>query len=351
MNFIIYSDIIQNIIGQNERPIGPTDGLSQPSQKINLPPASEHLTSFHVAVKTVPSPDHKANEIFSGNDGNEDIYAIEKESRTVFVGDGMGGEGSGGYFASRRASEIIMDTLRENDKLPTQDLDMIKGRLEESVRAAHRVVKVERPGEGTTASLAREVILADGSKKLVWANVGDSSIRVFRDGRLIPISKAHSVQRLARESKVLPPEIPEYFRITTDETLQEVNDELEQTNRPRDFLNHDLSAFLQFYFSYRNKITSQVGIKEEIDIDLGIFDLQQGDIVVMFTDGVDDTLTRDEITEVIANANSNIDSIPAALIAAAQLKCADAKEIWDANFAGKHGRAKPDDITVAAWKA
>lgn len=355
-------------MGQNERPMGPgpIDGSSQPSQNVNLPPASEREVPFHVAMLSVPSPDHAKVTADTGKEANEDFSAVDLPTRTVLVEDGVGGKGDGGgYLASRLAAKTIREALAESDAYPTQNFEEIEARFRNAISRAHNKVLDEKkvkdaellaenpnirrlPEFATTVSLAREVVLPDGSKQLVWASAGDSSIRVFRNGELLKVTTAHSAQKAALDS--------EFIDRASFERIEGLLEQVEHPGifwkeNPTDMFGYSLGEEFMHYFSQRNLISSAVGLNDDIAIVTGVFQLQEGDIVLMYTDGVDDTLTKEEIKSIVADAKDNVTGIPQALITAAQQKCAQPNAIWDGNYVGDSGRAKPDDITVAAWKA
>ena len=241
-------------------------------------------------------------------------------------------------------------------------------RLRHAIQEAHKRVREEKtrvdaaidpqkekPSEfATTVSLTREVVLPDGSKHLVWANVGDSSIRVFRDGKLLKISTAHSAHWQAMKSGEI-----------SESLFSIIEENIETVERPGEFLmskeSDDSSKayeywqaeMFMYFFERRNQIASAVGFDiEELPIESGEFELREGDIVISYSDGNDDILLKREIETAIARTNGHVDSIPESIIAAAKKKSADPKNIWDGNRVGHNGRAKrPDDMTVAAWKA
>lgn len=113
-------------------------------------------------------------------------------------------------------------------------------------------------GSTLTAAYVKE-------KKLFWLSIGDSHIYLYREGKLTQMNKDHNYAALLQE-KV------EAGEITQEEAL------------------HD---------PQRKALTSYIGIVqlEKIDYNTEAFTLQQGDRILLASDGIYNTLTEEEIMD------------------------------------------------------
>ncbi|MBM3317098.1 MAG: Stp1/IreP family PP2C-type Ser/Thr phosphatase [Candidatus Eisenbacteria bacterium] len=128
-------------------------------------------------------------------DTNEDCVVLDLELGLFMVADGMGGR-NGGEVASRLAVDLTVSRLRES--LPAlgacpEPIPMA-GLLSEALTSAGRAIharaasSADLGGMGTTAVLA----VARGSNLHV-AHVGDSRAYLLRAGRLMPLTRDHSL--------------------------------------------------------------------------------------------------------------------------------------------------------------
>jgi protein phosphatase len=187
--------------------------------------------------------------------GNEDSYLAE--APLFAVADGMGGHVAGDV-ASTTAVEVIMKYL--NDDL-VQDPEKLK----EILREANKTIwekagsDTNLRGMGTTCTM----LLFEGSTAHL-AHVGDSRAYLFRDGQLKQITTDHTlVERMVTEG-----------RLTADEAA---------------------------HHPQRNIITNALGIDSDVDVDLFSLDLQNGDRVLICSDGLSSMIDDAEIQTLVAD--------------------------------------------------
>ena len=163
------------------------------------------------------------------------------------VADGMGGHNAGDY-ASRLAVETIVE--RSSGSLETNPLRV----LDEAVQSANGLVRKraqetpELQGMGTTVVAA----VIDG-RELYVANVGDSRLYIVNSGEIRQITKDHSwVEEMVRRGGI---------------------GKAEARNHPD-----------------KNIITRAVGAEETVRIDFFQVLLQEGDVILMCTDGLTNML-------------------------------------------------------------
>jgi serine/threonine protein phosphatase PrpC len=186
---------------------------------------------------------------------NQDAVLVEV---TAFaVADGMGGH-AGGEIASAAAVESLRHSLATTSTA--------EGLLE-ALREANRAVSAagaddpDLAGMGTTAVVAVLVGTEAGDRLLV-ANVGDSRAYLFHDGILRQVTDDHSmVGELLREGAI------------TEE---------EAAHHPQ-----------------RHVITRVLGTSPEVDVDLFELRLDEGDRVVLCSDGLSNEVSDEEIVRVL----------------------------------------------------
>ena len=185
---------------------------------------------------------------------NEDAAAIVPQGCAI-VADGMGG-----YAAGEVASNLLVETVKQvlTQTPPPWDEEVLRGAVMEANTAIlNEAAKTPAcEGMGTTATL---VDYSDG-RIAVWAHVGDSRLYLLRDGELRQITRDHSYVADLVEAGTITPE--------------------EARRHPK-----------------KNVLTRAVGVEEDVKVDAGRFHLQNGDILLLATDGVtnmidDATLTR-----------------------------------------------------------
>ena len=182
---------------------------------------------------------------------NEDAAWFD-EARAVFaVADGMGGH-LAGEVASRMAIEAVQRMARENERPGI-------AALREAVACAHETIlahaqdHIECAGMGTTLS-----VLWLGENYAYIAHVGDSRIYRLREGSLTQITQDHSlVEELVRAGLI---------------TREQAR------THPR-----------------RNIITRALGTHGAHEPALLVPDVQDGDVVLLCTDGLTGMVPDDEI--------------------------------------------------------
>ncbi len=180
------------------------------------------------------------------------------------VADGMGGHNAGDE-ASRLAVETIVE--RSSGSLETNPLRV----LDEAVQSANGLVRKraqetpELQGMGTTVVAA----VIDG-RELYVANVGDSRLYIVNSGEIRQITKDHSwVEEMVRRGGI---------------------GKAEARNHPD-----------------KNIITRAVGAEETVRIDFFQVLLQEGDVILMCTDGLTNMLEDEEIRMTLDGARDIVE--------------------------------------------
>ena len=174
------------------------------------------------------------------------------------VADGMGGHNAGDY-ASRRSTEIIVESIGKNDQ--KSPVKVIREAIEEANAHVHEEAsqKDEFYGMGTTCVVA--TIIDD---ILYVANVGDSRLYLI-DTDITQITKDHSL-------------VEEMIRVG-------------QIDRDRARNHPD-----------KNIITRAVGVMRQIKVDFFDVHVKTGDLILMCSDGLSNMVEDEVIKNTILSA-------------------------------------------------
>ncbi len=193
---------------------------------------------------------------------NEDGFAVRSEFqplKLVVVADGMGGA-SAGEVASKMAVDSVCRFVEV--KLPGYDGDQTE-LLREAVYVANREVwqasqnTEDYEGMGTTLVAA----LFDQSK-VIFANVGDSRGYLFQSNQLKQITRDHSlVAELVRRGQ-----------LTEEEAL---------------------------HHPQRNIVTRSLGTSASSHPDVAVVNWQEGDVLLLCTDGLTNLVKTGELQETL----------------------------------------------------
>lgn len=187
--------------------------------------------------------------------GNEDSYFVD--SPLFVIADGMGGHAAGDV-ASATAVEVIQEKRGEISPTDPETLSNV-------IREANRAIwsrsadDTNLRGMGTTCTM---ILVADSEAKV--AHVGDSRAYLFRDGEIRQITDDHTlVGRLVREGKLQPEEAARHPQ--------------------------------------RSMVTRALGVDEDVEVDLFSLALEEGDRLLICSDGLSGMVSEDEMTEILNN--------------------------------------------------
>lgn len=220
-------------------------------------------------------------------------HRLEQRGGMFLVADGMGGAAAGELASSMAGSAIVTHFkehwTREIDRSPERFAEHLKAAVEQANSEVFAYAR-EHPevrGMGTTATVA-----GIHSGTIYLAQVGDSRGYLVRNGQATQITKDQSLmQRLVDAGEL-------------------TEEEAAQSER-------------------RNIILQALGPDPKIRVDLTWQELQQGDTLVICSDGLSGQVKREEIGEVVKDA-------------------ADLDQACDRLIALANERGGPDNITVIA---
>ena len=197
---------------------------------------------------------------------NEDHYLVMDEYGLFAVCDGMGGH-KGGDVASKLAVDCLHEYMLNlaADSLSQNPISVLNAAIQKANYLiwlqAQGNLELHEMGTTITAAMIRK-------KQLAVANVGDSSLYVFRNGKLNKITRDHTLAE----------------KMVADGLLK----------------NEDKKSS-----GYNHILTRALGIQEEVVIDNFEHQLYKGDLVLLCSDGLTDMLDDNEI-ETILNQEENL---------------------------------------------
>lgn len=204
---------------------------------------------------------------------NEDVYSVRPEFGFLAVADGMGGT-SAGHIASRITIDEVSENLYEiSQARPIEANDLVEAVVKANQTVHERgQMYTDFAGMGTTIVSA----FINGSKG-IFCHVGDSRAYLFRKKELTRITRDHSVVQ----------ELVDSGEMTMEQALRAPN---------------------------KNLITRSIGPKPEVQPEITLQELQEGDVLMLCSDGVSDFVPDDEIREVMDAHSHNLRFLTSMLI-------------------------------------
>ena len=183
-------------------------------------------------------------------------------------------DGMGGLEAGDRASLTCVSMMKlAIDKLPTKKVDIPHFFSEMIDYIDYEInhwndLKTDK-GSGTTL-----VSVFIENRRLYWASVGDSSIFMFQDNTLKKITSEHN------------------YKMYLDRLV--LNGKITQSQAEHD--------------PQQNALLSYIGMGSVAyrDINSKPYSLRNGDMLVLCTDGITDTLSEEEMAEIIRNNGDDV---------------------------------------------
>ena len=205
---------------------------------------------------------------------NEDAWLIDLDAGVFVVADGMGGHAAG-EVASAMATDVVHTTLvGEPDPDETalvrehasnDAADVLRERLRYAMNQASIRIRREaesRPetrGMGTTLV----VLVMDGDQAHL-AHVGDSRAYLYREGKLLRLTRDHTVVQQEIDAGRLTPELARLL-------------------------------------PHKHILTQSVGFHGPVEPDTTTRVVQPGDVFVLCSDGMTDPLDDDAISKIVSD--------------------------------------------------
>jgi serine/threonine protein phosphatase PrpC len=201
---------------------------------------------------------------------NEDRYALYPDLGLFVVADGMGGAAAGEVAAGLAVTHVSHLFVHDDATLPPDTDLIVEGAL---LRAAirrcnaaiyHRAIAESTlQGMGTTIAA---LLLESGARgqvpRAVVAHVGDSRVYRLRQDRIELLTEDHSLVNDFLRKGLLRPEEAETYE-------------------------------------HRNIITRCLGTREDVEVELNLFQVAHGDVFLLCTDGVSNLVEAAEMKELV----------------------------------------------------
>jgi protein phosphatase len=191
---------------------------------------------------------------------NEDAYLERPDLGLLVVADGMGGAAAG-EVASGIFIDVVMEVFDNKKNTTYKDtLALVKKAFETANSRILDHVKVHpaHKGMGCTAEL-----MAFFNEGYVLGHVGDSRTYLYREGRLVQITKDHSLVQVQIDMGVI-------------------------------------SEFEARSQSHKNIILRAVGVTDTLEIDIRGIKFHPGDIFLLCSDGLTDMVEDEVLVEVLS---------------------------------------------------
>jgi serine/threonine protein phosphatase PrpC len=244
-----------------------------------------HLERFSMGIEIISRSDTGRVR-----DHNEDYIASDESLGLAIVADGMGG-----YQAGEVASQIAVNTIKEQLDTPLKTLPRVKRHashnfhsttvlLEQAILKANQVIyntaeeKIHYQGMGTT------VVAAIFHRNFISvAHVGDSRLYRLRGKDFRQITKDHSVRQ----------ELIDCGYYTPEQARHSPN---------------------------KNLVTRALGVGTKVNVEIQEYNLLPKDIYLLCSDGLNDMLDDQEIYAILSNSNYSLEEAAQLLIDTANNK-------------------------------
>jgi serine/threonine protein phosphatase PrpC len=218
---------------------------------------------------------------------NEDYFSLIEDEQLFLVADGMGGHASG-EVASKMAAEAIQEFFaRTKDDEATwpykmdRHLSYIENRLVVGIKLANQRIyeaalnDLRFKGMGTT--IVGGQIVGD---KLYIAHVGDSRCYRVRSGEIAQMTRDHSLLEDYKDAKP------------------------------------GMSDEEQRKFPHKNVITRALGMRDSVQVDVHVQDIEDGDVFLFCSDGLSGMVEDTQMLKLLGST-ANLEQAVADLVDAA----------------------------------
>lgn len=197
---------------------------------------------------------------------NEDYYALVEDEHLAVVADGMGGHGNGDI-----ASRIAVEAVREKyagARGRAGDEFAVAERLQTAFAYAHEMIRAAGEEDGSLRGMGTTLVAAVvEDRSAVIGHVGDSRAYALRGSTLTQLTEDHSWVR---------------------EQIAAGHLSVEQARE----------------HPFKSVVTRALGGEHAVKVDLRRVHLQEGDLLILCSDGLTTMLTDDQIAELLHEGGS-----------------------------------------------
>lgn len=258
--------------------------MSDPSQDVKSPTAPrtevEIAAKTHLGTKRENNEDHylavrrrRSRTVLATNLVEGELDSLDEEAYALVVADGMGGRAMGelaSQLALRTGWDLGAPDLRWTAKASDESLRQIEAKarlyfemIDEAI-AAHAAEQPEQEKMGTTLTIFFSV----SSRGFIF-HAGDSRVYLLSGGELTLLTRDHTIAQQLADSGAIP--------------QQSVSKS-----------------------PFRNMLTNYVGSAQRaLRVDVSTFELKDGDVVMVCSDGLTDVVSEAEIQKALGSATSS----------------------------------------------
>lgn len=201
---------------------------------------------------------------------NQDAFLLNEQKNLFLLADGMGGHAAGGV-----ASKLTLETIAEFVKLVSSPSAVtwpfgydVQGSFQQNVLK-------------TAARLANDRVCQEADRQQTYAGMGSTLVCVWLDG-----ATAHHCH--VGDSRLYLLRGGELSKITEDHSLVQEQLRLGLIS-PEEARTHTL----------KHVVTRAIGSRESFESEVGDFQLENGDLLMLCCDGLTDELRDEEILEIV----------------------------------------------------
>lgn len=207
---------------------------------------------------------------------NEDSVFADARLGLAILADGMGGYNAGevasGMATTRLAADLgrVILSSAQQDRRRGCDTAAIERHLVNEISAANFAVFHAAASTSRYAGMGTTLVLAwFYDNRMSVAHVGDSRLYRLRGEEFVLLTRDHSLLQEQLDSGMITPEEARYS-------------------------------------SNRNLVTRALGVDPAVDVEIGVFDVRQGDIVLLCSDGLNDMVEDEEIAVALRTLGGNL---------------------------------------------
>jgi protein phosphatase len=234
-----------------------------------------------VPLSTMPIEFFGATDTGRARTNNEDSVAVDASNGLAILADGMGGYNAGEIASGMATSFIQTELGRWLAEVGDSATDPeVRRAMDICVDNANRAIfnaanaNPQYSGMGTTL-----VVVAFRGTRVLIGHVGDSRVYRLRGGRLMQLTRDHSLLQEQIDAGLITPEQASFS-------------------------------------SNKNLVTRAVGVEDTVLLEIHQHEVHPGDLLLACSDGLSDMLDDDTLAQLLQGYDS-LDEMGAALIAAA----------------------------------
>jgi len=250
---------------------------------------------------------------------NEDSYFSDDNHKTYGVFDGVGGS-EGASYASKFVADIVQHYPNFQESKNPENIEDTKNYFCEMLKYAHDRLILERENRpqfqemDTTAAIVKILKTENGAVALALST-GDSRVYSFRSNRKPPLVLHTLDDGVIKQKYMEAPSARKDAVSTKEDAVEDAREKAMKAQEYFDYLQRTPTDPVEAdLFERRNLISNSIGILRDVrDVEVSIIDVQDGDILLLTTDGIHDPLTKQEISDTISKNIRSLHLIPQSL--------------------------------------